>query len=375
MPPPPPDVPLLTGHLWVFVAFDWGDELDFTRARQFAPGAALELSRRPRTPSSFAYKPRPLRFPLEARPLPVPGLEGTSARVAEATVFDFAAVSVAFQVPFHFAPAALAELAGRLAEPATVAILTQTARAVLMPLYNTLLPAIDKPSWDESMSEEFFVFQLPAGPGLPTEKLLAEQAPWVAGLVRLEDVPLSDEEIAEAVKYYLRYGRDDLFVADWAAAVVVDEERECAETLQTIEFANLQLLEYRHIDDRLDRSQSEVLKMLGEASKWRRPFLSGHDRPVRRVGELKVEASNLFERTGNVLKLVGDQYLARLYNLLATRFHLREWERSIRGKLEVIEGVYQVLSDQVQTFRGEFLEILVVILILIEILLAIFMRH
>jgi uncharacterized Rmd1/YagE family protein len=88
-----------------------------------------------------------------------------------------------------------------------------------------------------------------------------------------------------------------------------------------------------------------------------------------------VEASNLFERTGNVLKLVGDQYLARLYNLLATRFHLREWERSIRGKLEVIERVYQVLSDQVEAFRGEVLEILVIILILIEILLAIFMRH
>src|SRR5262249_36546602 len=128
-----PDVPLLSGHLWVFIAFDWGDEVDFNRARQLAPAATLELSRRPRTPSSFAYRPSPLPFPLEARPLPVPGLESPSARIVEATVFDFAAVSVAFQVPFRLTPEGLAELAGRLAEPATVAALSQTAREVLTP--------------------------------------------------------------------------------------------------------------------------------------------------------------------------------------------------------------------------------------------------
>ena len=37
---------------------------------------------------------------------------------------------------------------------------------------------------------------------------------------------------------------------DWAAGVVVDTE--CADTLEVIEFANVQLLEFRHIDDRLD---------------------------------------------------------------------------------------------------------------------------
>ncbi len=62
---------------------------------------------------------------------------------------------------------------------------------------------------------------------------------------------------------------------------------------------------------------------------------------------LKVEATDLFERTGNVLKLVGDQYLARVYDLLVSvRFHLKEWEESIRRKLEVAEGVYQVVFQR-----------------------------
>jgi len=72
---------------------------------------------------------------------------------------------------------------------------------------------------------------------------------------------------------------------------------------------------------------------------------------------------------------VGDQYLARVYRQLATRFHLTEWEHSIQRKLEVIEGIYQVLSDQASTYRAEALEIVVVALIVTEIALALFRPH
>jgi uncharacterized Rmd1/YagE family protein len=100
-----------------------------------------------------------------------------------------------------------------------------------------------------------------------------------------------------------------------------------------------------------------------------------HARPLRVLGELKVDANDLFERTGNVLKLVGDPYLARVYRLLALRFHLEAWEQSIQRKLEVAEGVYQVVSDQSNSLRMEFLEVAVVVLILVEILLSMFARH
>jgi hypothetical protein len=350
-----PEAPL-AGHLWVFVAFDWGEEVDLDRARSLASGEELAFSRRPRTPSSFAYKPPPLRFPLGSLTLPLPGLELVPAQTAEAIVFDFAAVSVRVQVPFNLPPAALSRLAGDLSDPATATALVHAARAAVSPLFERLRPALQKSSWNESLWEEYFVFQFPPGPALPTEYLLAERAPWVAGLVRLEDMPLSPEEIAEAARLYLRYGTADLFIADWAAALLVDQDQECAESLRAIEFANLQLLEYRHIDDRLGEDQARAEKMIHQSLHSRMPFWRRSDTPVRVVGELRVEASTLFERTANVLKMVGDQYLARLYRLVATRFHLREWERSIERKLEVIEGI-------------------VVILILIEILIAVFLHH
>ena len=107
----------------------------------------------------------------------------------------------------------------------------------------------------------------------------------------------------------------------------------------------------------------------------RLPFWRTYSRPLRRpLGELKVEANSLFERTGNVLKLVGDQYLARVYRLLATRFHLEDWERSIHRKLETTEGIYRVVADQAGIYRTQFLEIIVIVLISLEILLALF-RH
>jgi hypothetical protein len=366
-----PELPAqLAGSLNLFVAFDWGEEVDLKRARQLGPSVVLDLTRRPRTPASIAYRPPPLRFPLAPMAIDLPGLPGTAVRAPEATVFDFAAVSAALRVPFRLSPAELRALAGRLSEPVTTTAVMRAARAALEPLHQKLLPAIGKPAWADNLWEEYYVFQFAPCEPLCPEDLLGPFAGWLAGLVRLEAEPLSESEVAEATRLTLRYGRRDLFVPDWAAAVLLEQEPEADELLQAVEFANLQLVEYRHIDNRLDDVLSQASRLLERASRSRLPYWRGHDTPLRVLGELKVEANGLFERTGNVLKLVGDQYLARVYRLLATRFHLRGWERSIERKLEVVEGIYQVISHQSAAFRTEFLEVVVILLITIEVVLA-----
>jgi hypothetical protein len=365
---------ILGGILHVYVAFDWGEEIDLEHAGRLAPGAALDLSRRPRTPSSFAYRPPPLRFPLAGPSLELPGQGRLPAQSALATVFDFAAVSVALRLPLGQTAAGLRQLAGRMTDPPLALEFIRAARAAVAPLYQALLPAIRMPRWQENLWEEYFVFHFPPGQPLEPAALLGRLAGWLAGLVRLEDQPLSDGEVAEALRLALRYGPDDLIVPDWAAAVLVDPEPASAETLQTVEFANLQLLEYRYIDNRLDDIVVHANRLLQQASRRRLPLLRRHESALRVLGELKVEANGLFERTGNVLKLIGDQYLARVYRLLAARFHLREWQRSIERKLDTVEGVYQVIADQSATFRTEFLEIIVIVLIALELILAVW-RH
>jgi hypothetical protein len=211
--------------------------------------------------------------------------------------------------------------------------------------------------WSE-LSEEYFVFELPPMDGLCRPELLGgQQSPWLAGLVRLDGQPLSSAEIAESLRLCLSYRPDDLFVADWAAAVLID--RDCDETLQVIEFANLQLLEFREIDNRLDDRLATAYGFIHSLARSRLPFWRFHTRQVRALGELKVEANSVFERTGNALKLVGDQYLARAYRLLASRFHLDAWEQSIKRSLDVLESVYRAVSNQAATYRLEFLEAII----------------
>ncbi len=363
----------LSGTLHAYVAFDWGDEIDLDQARQLVPSEKQALPRRRRTPTSVSYRPPPLYIVLSPVTLELPEL-GTVQATAGVTVFDFAAVSVRLSVSFRLAVDALRRLAGGLAEPTA---LVAAARTALDPLHQRLLPAIKDPLWSDELSEEYFVFQLPPGPPLPSAAKLLDcagsgPADWLAGLVRLEAGPLSAEEVAEALRLHLSYSPDDLFVPDWAAAVLLDTD--CDETLQVIEFANLQLLEFRHIDNRLDDSLAAASRLLAPLARSWLPFWRSYSRPLRLLGEFKVEANGLFERAGNALKLVGDQYLARVYRLVAARFHLETWELSIQRKLEVAEGAYQVGSDQAATIRAEFLEVAIILLIVLEIVLS-FWRH
>jgi hypothetical protein len=351
--------------LHVFVAYDWGDEVDLERARKLAPSETIGLPRRRRTPPSIAFRPPPLRFRTPPMVLSLPEL-GKIELPGDVTVFDFAAVSFALRIPFTLPVEALIRLADALADPAAV---LNCARTAVDPIYQRLLPAVRDALWQDSFSEEYFVFQL-----VPDERLVvadlehSQEARWLAALSRLERGPLSDEEVTQALSLHIRYSPRDLLIPDWASAVLIDQD--CEETLQAIEFANLQLLEFRHIDNRLDETLAAADKMLRSSVRSRSRLSHRHGQTLWLLGELKVEANILFERTGNVLKMVGDQYLARVYRLMARRFHLEEWEQSIRRKLEVTEGVYRVVSDQADTFRTEFLEIVIIFLILLELILA-----
>jgi hypothetical protein len=358
---PQPADELLTGMLHIHVALDWGEEVDLARARQLVPSEWLTLVRRSRTPSSITYRPTPLRCKLMPAQLELAEL-GVVEASADATVFDLAAVSLELRVPFRLPRAGLLRLAGALSEPA--AVVAAAAKAA-EPLYQRLLPAIERPNWS-TLSEEYFVFQFdPDEPGMAAARLLAEHADWLAGIVRLEDQPLSSDEVAEALRLRISYTPHDIFVPEWSAALLVD--RDCDETLQTIAFANVQLLEFRHIDNRLDDRLAGAYRFIQPLSRSVLPFWRRPGQQLRQLGELRVEAHDVFERTGNVLKLVGDPYLARVYHLLATRFHLEQWRQNIQRALEVAEDAYQVISDQSAAYRTETLEWIVILLIGFEV--------
>ncbi len=349
-------------------AFDVGYEIDLDAARALLPAEDATIPRRKRTPESIRYRPAPLRVSVDPEGMPVPGgLKATGPPRAELSLFDFGALSLMVRFPVAAPLDALA--VGRLPSWPSRRRGTESARGIVSPWVDRFRPAIEGFEWS-TLGEEYVVVQIgPVGPDW-----LSSHSDWVAGLLRLEPGPLSVEERAEATRLALSYAPDDLVVLDWAAGLVAD--RDCADTLQVIEFANVQLLEFRHIDDRLDDRLEAAYRLIRRdrpRSRFKLPWRT-HEGAVRNVRELEIEATSLFERADNALKLIGDQYLSRVYALASARFHLPEWQQSIRRKLDTVGDVYDLLVQQAGGTRMEVLEIIVVVLIALEIVLAL-LRH
>jgi hypothetical protein len=352
-----------SGILHIYVAFDWGDEIDLERARQLIPAEPHALPRKARTPSSIGYQPPPLRFSLPNVELPLREIVSSAAEV-DVTVFDFGAVSASFHVPFELSASSLTVLAASLAQPAEI---LERIRKGLWPIFERLRGSIQNPAWHD-LSEEYFVFQLKPAPNTKPEVLLEVHCEWLARLIRLEAGPLSKSEVTEALRQRLTYTPDDLLVVDWAAAVLVDAD--CNDTLDVIAFANLQLLEFRYIDARLDTRLGETYHLIQRFARRWLPFWRTHARQLRAIGALNADVNIMLERSANALNLVGDPYLARAFHVLSMRFHLDEWGQGIRRSIGVLEGIYKVVSDQSATYRAELLELTIVLLILFEIVMA-----
>ena len=134
-----------------------------------------------------------------------------------------------------------------------------------------------------------------------------------------------------------------------------------------------QLLEFRHIDGRLDRNLSEAYRLVHPAAHSYVPFWRTHhqnsapgrteDRRQRRVRAYGQRA----EAVGRPVPGTGLPHAGRA-------LHLDSWERSIERSLATIQGVYQVISDQAASFRAEFLEWIIIVLIAVEIVLGLLKR-
>jgi hypothetical protein len=357
----------LDATIYLALAFDIGYEIDLERAREALQAEKGTLPRRRRTPESIQYRPAPVRVAVPADGLDLPaGFAPGAPPRAELSLFDFGAASLMAAFPVHLDPDALLALAGELAD---LTPLTAAARLLLAPWLERIRPAVVDFN-PAGLSEEFVIFRL----GEVEPGWLEAHADWVARLVRLDPDPLGPGEVREATRLAISYATTDVVVLDWAAGLVAD--RECADTLQVLEFANVQLLEFRHIDDQLDDRLEAAYRLIHPDPGRRRSFFRHRNLAavVRQVRELEIEATSLFERAENALKLIGDQYLARVFGLASARFHLNDWELSIRRKLDTVGDVYDLLVEQAGSRRAETLEITVVVLIAIEILLAL-LRH
>src|SRR5881396_2878873 len=249
--------------------------------------------------------------------------------------------------------------------PSVDAVLRADSRRWVESLLAAIAPAVTRPGLTDFV-ETYVIFEIGAfTPPCAPAALYATYGQEVARILRSERAALSDQEVDDAVGHRISFGSEEVTVIDWDAALIADRDAE--DVRAVLEFANVELLEMRYLDQQLDDALDESYDTLSRRYGLWLPGATRAD--LRRIGQLQVDNAVLFEGVNNALKLLGDQYLARVYRLVSERFHLAEWDASILRKLQSLESIYQKLSDQAANRRTEALEWIIIVLIAAEILI------
>lgn len=337
------------------------------------PVSVFQMDASKRSPKQlFFYRPQMVRLP------PVEKFAARGGLVRLETVVKImpvGALSISIRVPFEVD--SLRELVdyhdlrfqggGGVIEDARE-LGEQVRRELLPQLINPVPQLGDVEAYTAFCIEGPLQSVYPVGDGNTAVDVSAEQ--WLAThrrdiaavLTQEEDADLlSSQEAEESSSRYFSYYQDDLCVIDWDAALVVDEEKEFDETLYLMELANVQLAELEAYDRLLDDAVENAYRDLKGGSLWRS---RGTQRNLR---ELRVDAARINDELSNITKFFGDWHSARLYQGLAARFHIADWHGSVRAKLQAIDELYQLLHADGQTRTMIFLELVVVVLFVIEV--------
>lgn len=360
-----------SGHILIYHLFDIADEIDLDKLRHLWAGQASDIRLVSRRASVYymQFDKAPLLLPMGKRDLM---LEDESWHRAEvrAKVFDFGVVSISWQIPMHESWQQLGQEAHYYIDSDKIA---QQSRSQLEDLLPALHSALKRP-YENILMEDYTVFYVQNfEASLNAQELLSEAGHDIASLLRGESKPLSPSECQNVMEQRLSYFEDDLVVITWNATFVYDPEGS-QEHVDIIEFANGELLELRSYDQILDDQLEQIYDALEGLPKkrWSTLFRNPYQVTIQKLLTLLIEVSELTDRLENSLKIIGDLYCARIHRHISTVLHLQEWQSRVDGKLDNAHKIYETLNSEIAERRTMLLEIIVVILILTEILMAFF---
>ncbi|HXH14075.1 MAG TPA: hypothetical protein VNP04_30460 [Alphaproteobacteria bacterium] len=360
-----PPLSIASGTCYALFAYDIAQAIDLDEAERHIGALKYRaaLKHRRRAPKYFAYHPAPLRVTQDVDPIGL-GPYRTASSV-DLVLYDFGAVLVVYTIPLTGSLSRLLTLSNELYD--NVLLLSDARKQV-----EELLAVIHSAAFKADIAdfvEDYTIFQIEAfTTACDVNALCTTYAQEIAQILRAEAQVLSPQEVGDALAYRISYGADDVTIVDWNAALLLDREGD--DVRAVLEFANVELLEMRYLDQRLDDALDRSYDAL---SKQRRTMLRlrlSYRADLQRMAQMQVDSAILFEGVNNALKLLGDQYLSRIYRLVSQRFHLAEWDAGILRKLQTLESIYEKVSDQASNRRMEVLEWIIIVLIALSIVLS-----
>jgi hypothetical protein len=358
------------GNALVYYAFDVGAAIDLGKAEMYLATEArkVQSAEKKRQAKYFEFTPPPIRIEEECPIVPVSSKFSTVSRV-ELLIFDFGSISVRFQIPIKGPVRDIIDLSVELYENVK---LQEAAKGVVNRLTKKIRHLIDRPTIADRI-EDYCIFHFSkTQQALSPHDLLKDHMMALTSLLRAEFDRPSDREVQEILSDRISYGSNDVTLMSWYAAVIYGENAE--DIYRVLEFANLVLMELSFLDSRLDKSLDEFYDYFSTQHKETSLFrfdLKSRKPQMRRITQLQIDSAISFERITNALKLMGDDFQARVYQLATKKMGLATWDASVTRKLQTIESIYQKISDSEGSRRMEMMELIIIILITLSILVPV----
>jgi hypothetical protein len=351
----------LRGAVLVLIQFDVCEEIRLDALRQILGARTAEASFKHQAPGYVRYQRPPVEENLE--PLI---LEGGERLEGEIKYYDYGVVSLVFELPFAGDWEMLIQLSSRWTSDTNFESLA--TRIVKQKLLRAA-PALVKPYPAERwLQEDYFIFHLREIAGSPSASdLLASDGDRIAQVVRGETAQLSEGERQEILQSRISYYPNDLAVIGWNAAFIYDTPVGAETAIQLLQYANSQLLEFRHYDEHLTKELEGVYDFLenGGTGLWARWRTA---RAASKLHAVLLDVGELTERADNAIKFLSDMFSARLYKLAASRVGVPDYKDLVQQKLKTAEELYHFMVDQFNQSRAFVLELMVVVILIIELI-------
>lgn len=353
------------GSAYIFYAFDVGHSIDTVKAEQLlSAGRPKPLNLEKKRPTKyFEFTPPPVRWTEDAPSVDLgPGFQSLGR--ADMLLFDFGCVSVRFEVPLQGPASKIIDLSVDLYENTK---LMDAARGLVEKLLKKMELAVEKLHIAPRV-EDYCIFHFSKmRPEMSVKELLDLHILPLACILRAEKSAPSDREIQEFLNDRISYGKNDFTMMSWHGAVIYSEEAE--DIYAVLEFTNSVLMELSYLDTTLDRSLDGFYDYFTK-NKRKHIFGFRSKAMMQRISQLQIESAVLFERITNAIKLMGDDFQAKIFQLASKKMGLAAWDASIAKKLQTLESLYGKVSDSEGARRMELLEVIIIILILISIFVS-----
>ena len=197
----------------------------------------------------------------------------------------------------------------------------------------------------KEVTEEYSVIAVGKYSGGPEQ--FFSMSDKIAGFLKSETLPLDKKEIKSTLATSIKYAKNDLVIIDWDGAFIFDPEGDFASTIELLELANYQLLRYRILDSFFEGRLKHVADVFARAQQ--KTYLFGGveiRNALKTIIEVRATSLSEFLSLDRDIKLIGDWYSARLYDMAGAKFKFSEWRTQIKDKLEALEDIYSIASER-----------------------------